>query len=121
MEVLQSLGKHIPDPSDVNIVGSTRIDLAGALTYYKWLRHFYIPQAPELQLELPSDSSKILLISSIKPPFNLQRAAIPYTTINHLLDSLGARDSIRHLFIPQQHSSHNSTEEETDFDFEFED
>ena len=121
MEVLQSLGKHIPDPSDVNIVGSTRIDLAGSLTYYKWLRHFYIPQAPELQLELPSDSSKILLISSIKPPFNLQRAAIPYTTINHLLDSLGARDSIRHLFIPQQHSSHNSTEEETDFDFEFED
>ena len=121
MEVLQNLGKHIPDPSNVNIVGSTRIDLAGSLTYYKWLRHFYIPQAPELNLDLPSDSSKILLISSIKPPFNLQRAAIPFSTINHLLDALEARDAISRLLIPQQHSSPNSSEEETDFDFEFED
>ena len=121
MEVLQNLGKHIPDPSNVNIVGSTRIDLAGSLTYYKWLRHFYIPQAPELNVDLPSDSSKILLISSIKPPFNLQRAAIPFSTINHLLDALEARDAISRLLIPQQHSSPNSSEEETDFDFEFED
>ena len=121
IEALQNLGKQIPAPANTNIVGSTRIDLAGSLTYYKWLRHFYIPQAPELNVELPSESSKILIISSIKPPFNLQRASIPYSTVNHLLDAFDARNSISRYFVPQQHPSSNSSDEETEFDFEFED
>ena len=119
LEALSHLGTLIPDLRNTNIIGSTRIDTANSQAYYKWLQQYYFPQAPTLpNADLPLDTPKLLLISSVYSQRNIQRFVLPHKTVKNFVNTFSGGSTLTELlFKPKASSNANSDEEEVELDF----
>lgn len=111
------LGKFIPDLERANIIGSTRVDVAASMAYYRWLGEYYFPSAPMLFAgELPIDTPKLLVVSSVAPNRNIQRFVLPHKTAKNCVETFCGASLTEILFKPK---ASTSSDAEDDGEIEF--
>ena len=120
---LGRLGAFIPDLQGSNIIGSMRVDLAAIQAYYRWLQQYYFPKAPTFSnAELPFETPKILIVSSVYPNRAVQRFVLPHQTTSTLLKSYAGGATLPELLLkPKDDAKPSENADSDDFDVDFED
>ena len=121
---LKRLGAFIPDLNSSNIIGSMRVDLASTQAFYRWLQNYYIPNAPAFSYpELPTDTPKLLIVSSVYPNRTIQRFVLPHQTTANLLKTYAGGTNLSELLLKSKDAakSKDSSDSNDDFDVDFDD
>ncbi len=120
---LKRLGAFIPDLNSSNIIGSMRVDSAAIQAFYRWLQSYYFPNAPAFSYpELPTDTPKLLVVSSVYPNRAIQRFVLPHQTTSNLLKTYADGANLSELLLkpkdnaPKQDASDSNDDFDVDFD-----
>ncbi len=123
IQSLNKLASNVADFSKVNVVGTTRFDLANAQAYYRWLREYYVPNAPTISgASLPSDTPKPVLLSSVDAGAQVQRMAIPYKLVSNITatyaDGANPLELVLKLTQKKDQESNDAPDGEVEFGFD---